>query len=101
MWDRSKAWIISAVLLSTGLAAWLQAKEPPTLLGLFEGQTDVGTVSPAGTGSFSAATGLYTLTAAGANTWYHVDSFHYLWKKAAGDMSFTRRCRLPGSYLQP
>ena len=95
MWDRSKAWIISAVLLSTGLAAWLQAKEPPTLLGLFEGQTDVGTVSPAGTGSFSAATGLYTLTAAGANTWYHVDSFHYLWKKAAGDMSFSADVAFP------
>ena len=46
--------------------AWLEAKEPPILLGLFEAQTDVGLVRPAGTGSFSAATGVYTLTAAGS-----------------------------------
>jgi hypothetical protein len=68
-----------------GLAAWawLHAQERTISLGLFEGQSDVGSVTPAGTASFSPATGIYTLTAAGANTWYHVDNFHYLWATRA------------------
>lgn len=63
--------------------------------GLFEDQTDVGDVTPAGTGGFNAATGVYTLTAAGANTWYHVDHFHYLWKKAAGDLALSADVTFP------
>jgi TolB protein len=84
-------------LLMSGLAAWawLQAGERASSFGLFEGQSDVGSVTPAGTASFSPATGVYTLTAAGANTWYHVDNFHYLWKKASGDMALTADVAFP------
>jgi len=63
--------------------------------GQFEGQTDVGSVTPPGTASFNAATNTYTLTSAGANTWYHVDNFHYLWKKSSGDMSLTAEVSFP------
>jgi TolB protein len=63
--------------------------------GQFEGQSDVGSVMPPGTASFNAASNTYTLTAAGANTWYHVDNFHYLWKKSAGDMSLTADVSFP------
>src|SRR3569833_447987 len=57
--------------------------------GVFENQSDVGSDIPPGTASFNAATNTNTLTAAGANTWYHVDNFHYLRKKSAGVMSLT------------
>jgi Tol biopolymer transport system component/catechol 2,3-dioxygenase-like lactoylglutathione lyase family enzyme len=89
--------MVSAGLLMLGLAAWawLQAGERASSLGIFEGQSDVGSVTPAGTASFGAATGVYTLTAAGANTWYHVDNFHYLWKKASGDMVLTADVAFP------
>src|SRR5437763_1937512 len=63
--------------------------------GVFENQTDVGSVPPPGTASYNAAANTYTLTAAGANTWYHVDNFHYLWKKSAGDMSLTAEVSFP------
>jgi TolB protein len=93
----SPARIVSAGLLMLSLAAWawLQAGERASSLGLFEGHSDVGSVTPAGTASFSPATGVYTLTAAGANTWYHVDNFHYLWKKAAGDLVLTADVAFP------
>ena len=64
-------------------------------VGVFEGQSDIGDVTPPGTGSFSAAADAYTLTSAGANTWYHVDSFHYLWKKASGDVVLTANVAFP------
>jgi WD40-like Beta Propeller Repeat len=63
--------------------------------GIFEGQSDIGDVRPPGTGSYSAAAGAYTLTSAGSNTWYRVDNFHYLWKKASGDLSLTANVTFP------
>jgi catechol 2,3-dioxygenase-like lactoylglutathione lyase family enzyme len=73
----------------------LAAAASSNTLGLFEAQSDVGTVVPAGTGSFDSRTGTYTLTAAGANTWYHIDNFHYLWKKVAGDFVLTADIAFP------
>ncbi len=64
-------------------------------LGLFEAQTDVGRGATPGSGTFSAATNTYTLTSAGANTWYHVDQFHFLWKKVSGDLTLTADVTFP------
>src|SRR5690349_12558594 len=57
--------------------------------GLFEAQSDIGSVVPPGTAHYDGASHVYTLTSAGANTWYRVDDFHYLWKKASGDLALT------------
>ncbi len=65
------------------------------MLGIFEAQTDIGSVVPPGTGQYDPATALYTLTAAGANTWYRVDHFHYLWKKAFGDLALSADVSFP------
>ena len=56
-------------------------------LGLFDAQSDVGSVTPPGTGAFDAARGVYTLTSAGANAWYREDGFHFVWKKVSGDIA--------------
>jgi TolB protein len=99
MRTHSIGWIAAAGFFVAALATGLQSKEPPRQAaggaGLFEGQTDVGSVTPAGTGSFNPATGVYTLTAAGANTWYHVDNFHYWWKKASGDLVLSADISFP------
>src|SRR5262249_38150572 len=60
-----------------------------------DSQSDIGSVVPAGTGKYDSSSGLYTLTAAGANTWYRVDDFHYLWKKASGDLALTAEVSFP------
>jgi hypothetical protein len=38
-------------------------------LGVFEGQSDIGDVTPPGTGGYDPGAQAYTLTSAGANTW--------------------------------
>jgi TolB protein len=58
-------------------------------VGIFEGQTDVGKVNPAGTASFDAANGVYTVASAGWDLWAANDAFHMVWKKMSGDVSLT------------
>jgi hypothetical protein len=71
------------------------AAGPGGKVGLFTGQSDVGSVAPAGTSHYDSARAVYTLTAAGANTWYHVDDFHYLWKQASGDLALQADVSFP------
>jgi hypothetical protein len=63
-------------------------------LGIFQSQSDVGSVVPPGTASFDAATGVYTVRSAGANLWVNVDGFHIVWKRVSGDVSLTADVKL-------
>jgi hypothetical protein len=56
-------------------------------IGLFEGQSDIGSAVVAGSASYDAATKAYTINSAGYNVWYTRDEFRYLWKKMSGDVS--------------
>lgn len=75
--------------------AGLHAQEAQAPLGLFEAQSDVGSVTPPGTGSYDSTAGTYTLTAAGANLWDRTDGFHFLWKKISGDSVLTADITFP------
>lgn len=84
-----------ALLLLNVQAAWC---EP---VGLFEGQSDVGAVSPPGTGTLQK-NGDYLIASSGANMWARVDGFHYLWKKMSGDAVLTADIAfLPPAYGHP
>jgi TolB protein len=63
-------------------------------LGVFESQSDVGSVTPPGVASFDPASGVYTLRSAGANLWARADAFHFVWKKLSGDLSLTADVKL-------
>jgi Tol biopolymer transport system component len=63
-------------------------------LGVFESQSDVGKVNPAGTASFDAASGVYSIASSGANLWGTADGFHLVWKKMSGDLSLTADIQL-------
>jgi TolB protein len=63
-------------------------------IGIFEDQTDVGVVNPAGKAAFDAASGDYAIASSGANLWSTTDAFHLLWKKVSGDLSLTAEIRL-------
>ncbi|HEX7727930.1 MAG TPA: biopolymer transporter Tol [Terracidiphilus sp.] len=56
-------------------------------IGIFDGQSDVGTAVVPGSAVFDAKTGAYTVRSAGYNIWYSRDEFHFLWKKMTGDLS--------------
>lgn len=58
-------------------------------LGIFEAQSDVGAVHPAGTASYDAVSGVYTIASSGANLWSTMDGFHLVWRKVSGDLSLT------------
>ena len=64
-------------------------------LGIFEGQSDIGTAVVPGTASFEAATGQYTITSAGYNIWYYRDEFRFLWKRMSGDVSLAADIAYP------
>jgi TolB protein len=64
-------------------------------LGIFEGQSDVGGVTPPGNLVYDPTAGTYTITAAGANLWSTVDAFHYVWKKVSGDVSLSADIDFP------
>jgi TolB protein len=63
-------------------------------LGIFESQSDVGSVTPPGAASFDPATGVYTLRSAGTNLWGREDDYHFVWKKVSGDLSLTADVKL-------
>ena len=66
-----------------------------TPIGVFEGQSDVGSAVVAGSASFDAATKQYTIHSAGYNVWYNRDEFRYLWKKMSGDVSLAADIAYP------
>lgn len=61
-----------------------------TTIGIFEGQTDVGKVKHAGTGTYDGRLQKYSLSGSGTNIWGTHDEFHYVWRKIKGD--FILRC---------
>ena len=64
-------------------------------LGLFEGQSDIGSALVPGSASYDAATKQYTINSAGYNVWYTRDEFRYLWKKMSGDVSLAADIAYP------
>jgi len=91
--SRLAIFAIGSVLLTP--VAGLRAQEAQASLGLFEAQSDVGSVTPPGSGSYDSAAGTYTLTAAGANLWDRTDAFHFIWKKMSGDAVLTADITFP------
>jgi len=66
-------------------------------LGLFDGQSDVGSALVPGTASYDSGTQRYTITSAGYNIWYFRDEFRFLWKKMSGDVSLAADIAFPDS----
>ena len=56
-------------------------------MGIFEGHADVGTVLHAGSTTYDASKGTYTVTGSGNNMWIAEDDFQFAWKKMSGDAS--------------
>jgi TolB protein len=75
--------------------AWDRAQATSDALGIFAGQSDVGSVTPPGTLSYDPANQIYAITAAGANLWSTTDAFHFVWKKVSGDLSLTADMNFP------
>src|ERR1035438_4888363 len=90
------AWFMAAVVFSSAIMGAVNgnAQGAPGALGIFDGQTDVGSVTPPGMAVFDQGAGAYTITSAGANLWSTTDGFHLLWKKVSGDVVLTAEVKL-------
>jgi hypothetical protein len=66
-----------------------------TPLGVFDGQSDIGSALVPGSASYDAATKQYTINSAGYNIWYQRDEFRYVWKKLSGDVSLAADVTFP------
>jgi len=64
-------------------------------IGLFEGQSDIGSAMVPGSASYDASAKQYTINSAGYNVWYTRDEFRYLWKKMSGDVSLAANIMYP------
>jgi hypothetical protein len=64
-------------------------------IGMFDGQTDVGSAIIPGSASYNAGTKQYNIHSAGYNVWYQRDEFQYLWKKMSGDVSLAGTVSFP------
>jgi hypothetical protein len=66
-----------------------------TPIGVFDGQSDVGSAVVPGSASYDPATKTYTIRSAGYNIWYTRDEFRFLWKKMSGDVSLAADASFP------
>ncbi len=66
-------------------------------VGLFSGQQDIGSVRKPGSVQYDAATGTYLVAGGGENMWFASDAFHYVWKRASGDLTIAADIRWVGT----
>jgi hypothetical protein len=66
-----------------------------TPIGIFDGQSDIGSAAVPGSAGYDPATRQYTLHSAGYNIWYTRDEFRFLWKKMTGDVSLAADVTFP------
>jgi hypothetical protein len=66
-----------------------------TPIGIFEGQSDIGSAVVPGSASYDPATNAYAIHSAGYNIWYTRDEFRFLWKKISGDVSLASDAGFP------
>jgi hypothetical protein len=64
-------------------------------IGIFEGQSDIGSALVAGSATYDAAQRKYTIQSAGYNIWYSRDEFRFLWKKMRGNVSLAADIAYP------
>jgi hypothetical protein len=64
-------------------------------IGIFEGQSDIGSALAPGSSSYDAKSGAYSIVSAGYNVWYVRDEFRYLWKRMNGDVSLAADIAYP------
>jgi hypothetical protein len=89
--------LVLIVAFNTGA----RADAPAAPLGQFTGQSDVGAVAQPGSTEFDAAGKQYKVTGNGANIWAAQDAFHYLWRKADSDLSFSGDIQFVGQGKDP
>ena len=86
---RSSAILAGGIFLGTLIAA---SSGP---LGELRHEADVGGPLLAGSAHYDAARNEYRIKGGGANMWGPTDGFHYVYRRASGDLTLTASVRFP------
>jgi hypothetical protein len=89
--DHSAGFTSHSDLTANGSATFYPNSDP---VGAFAGHMDIGSQgdpSPAGSATFNASTGAYTLTASGSDIWTNTDHMQYVYERLVGDGSIVAR----------
>jgi TolB protein len=70
-------------------------------LGIFEGNSDIGSVKFNGSVEFDPSAGTYTISGSGTNMWFTNDELHYVWKKMSGDVFIAADIAWVGKGVDP
>jgi len=92
--NRHAARTVAALVLLTLAAA--PPDEHPGRLGAFEYDADVGTAARPGSAEFNADRAEYRITGSGGDIWGKQDAFHFLYRKASGDVTLIADVRFEG-----
>ena len=65
-------------------------------LGVFQGETEVGSVARPGATVFDQGRAEYRVTGGGENIWGSADAFHYAWQQVDGDVVLAADIRFVG-----
>ncbi len=98
-----KRFMICLGIISSALAGDFAtiARGQADAIGLFESHADVGTVLHPGSATFDAAKASYTIAGSGQNMWFARDDFHFVWKKASGDLALAADIEFVGAGHEP
>jgi TolB protein len=81
--------LISVVSRLAGAQTTAATSPTTSKTGLFEDHADVGTVLHPGSLEYDPSRQTYVVSGSGENMWLGTDAFHFVWKKASGDVSLT------------
>jgi len=86
--------LIVAIVILAFVAIQVNAQN--SKMGMFAGQTDIGTIKIPGTLAYDASAGTYNVGGSGQNVWAARDDFSYVWKKIAGDFTMSTDVKFVG-----
>ena len=81
------------------VVSWQSPQYP--VLGIFEGNGDIGSVKNKGSVVFNSSDSSYTISGSGTNMWFNTDEFHFAWKKMSGDVSIRAAIEMVGEGVDP
>lgn len=70
-------------------------------IGIFSGESDIGSVLHAGSATYNPTQQQYEVSGSGANIWFNHDEFHYVWKQLKGNFILQARGTFIGKGTDP
>jgi TolB protein len=85
-------------VLSVALSSEISTAQ--SAVGIFDAQSDIGSVRTAGSASYDPQLQSYAITGSGQNMWGGHDNFHFVWKRMTGNFILSTRAGFAGAGVE-